>query len=163
SENAHREPWTGKWLPINNLFRQPELQSDLAHFVFKKLPDRFDKLEVHFFRQTADVVMSLDHCRRISADRNALDHVRIKRSLGEKTKFRISDFGFRIAFCKSASRTDSSCGEIDNRMFEHANKLLPDSLSLLFRIDYPFECFEEAFGGVDIFEPNMKIFAEDAL
>src|SRR4029077_19871283 len=71
-------------LTINNLLRQTELPSDLAHLVFEKLPHRFHQLEVHFLRQTTAVVMSLDDLCWIASDRDALNHVRVKRSLSEK-------------------------------------------------------------------------------
>ena len=37
----------------------PKLLADLPHFILKKLAKRLDKLEIHFFRQAADIVMRL--------------------------------------------------------------------------------------------------------
>ena len=77
-------PGPGKWLALDNFLRQPEFEPGLANFVLEQLPQRFDQLEVHLLRQAADIVMALDHVRRIAADGNALDHVGIKRALSEE-------------------------------------------------------------------------------
>ena len=60
AENSDCETGTWERLPVNNFLRQTELQSGLAHFVFEELTQRFDQLEVHFFRQPADVVVALN-------------------------------------------------------------------------------------------------------
>ncbi len=57
----------------------------MADFVLEQLPQRLDQFELHFLRQPADVVMTLDQRRGIAADGHALDHVRIKRALREET------------------------------------------------------------------------------
>ena len=53
--------------------------------------------------------------------------------------------------------------EIDNRVFEHANKLLPDNFALLFRISHAFQRVQKSIGRIDIFQAHVKIFAEHAL
>ena len=78
-------PGPGEGLAIDDLFRQSKLPPGLTHFVFEQLSHRFDELEMHFLRQPADVVMTLDHVRWISADGHAFDHIGIERALGEKS------------------------------------------------------------------------------
>ena len=40
---------------------------------------------MHFFRKTTDVVMALDHLRRVAADGDTLNYIGVKCALGEKT------------------------------------------------------------------------------
>ena len=85
-------------------FGRSELQAGLAHFVLEELAERFDQLEVHVLRQAADVVMALDERGGIAGDRDALDHVGIKRALGEELNCCIADFRFLILRSESLSR-----------------------------------------------------------
>ncbi len=48
TQDANGETGSRERLTVNNLFRQTELQTGLAHFIFEKLANRFDQLEVHF-------------------------------------------------------------------------------------------------------------------
>ena len=120
AENAHGESRTGERLAINDFFRQTELQSGLPHFVFEQLAHRFDELEMHFFRQPADVVMALDHVRGIAADRDALDHVGVKRALREKLDSR------RV---RGRSTSRSSVEQFLSRVFKYADEFVADNFS----------------------------------
>src|SRR5207245_4039139 len=84
TKNTNSQTWTWERLAANDLFRQAQLQTSLADFVFEQLAHRLDEFEVHFFWQTADVVVGLDHLRGIASDRHALNHIRVQRALREK-------------------------------------------------------------------------------
>ena len=81
AKNPNGETRAGEGLAIDNLLRQAELQPCLPYFIFKQLPQRLDQLEMHLVRQPADIVMALDHLRGIAFDRDAFNHIRIKRAL----------------------------------------------------------------------------------
>ena len=84
AEAAHGEAGAGKRLAINDLLRQAEFESEQADFVLEQAFQRLDQLQLHVLRQAADVVMALDHRRRIAGDGHGFDHVGIKRALREK-------------------------------------------------------------------------------
>src|SRR5690348_11720886 len=102
---------------------------------------------MHLLGQATDIVVRLDHLRRIAANRNTFDHIRIERPLREKAKF----------FLMIALR------KIDNCVFEDANEFLTDDLSLLLGINDVAEILEKTLRSVDVLEFDMKIFAEHAL
>ena len=85
--------------------------------------------------------MALDHRRRVSVDRNALDHIRIGGSL--RKKFRI--FNLR------------------GRVVEHLDKLVADDLALLLRLIHSGKLVEEAVGGVDVDQFHGEVAAEKIL
>ena len=76
-------PGPGERLPDDELFVEPELAADLAHFVLEQLAQRLDQLHPHPLGQAADVVMALDH-RRLADDRHRLDDVGIQRALRQE-------------------------------------------------------------------------------
>src|SRR5262249_62284622 len=124
----------GEWLPINDLFRQAKLQTRLAHFVFEQLPQRFDQLEIHFFWQPTDVVMTLDYMRGIPSNRHTFDYVGVKRALREKAELMIGNGGSILIFCK-----------IDDCVFEHADELVADDFAFLLRISDTAQFRQEPF------------------
>jgi len=97
--------------------------------------------------------MTLDYGCRIAGDRNALDHVRVKRSLREK-------FVTAVLARLVLSIFDQ---KFFGRMLKHSNEFVPDNFSFLFRIGHAFERGQEPLGRVDIFQADVKIFAKDAL
>ena len=66
--------------------RQAELDAQRAHLVLEQLAQRLDQLQLHVLGQAADVVVALDHRRGAAAGRDALDHVRIERALGQERR-----------------------------------------------------------------------------
>ena len=70
---------------MNDFFWQSEFESNFTHFILEKLPQRLDEPEPHTFGETADIVMTFDECGRVARDRDTLNHVGIKRSLGEES------------------------------------------------------------------------------
>src|SRR5207248_3846933 len=53
--------------------------------------------------------------------------------------------------------------KFDNCIFEHFDELVADNLSFLLRLDYSVQLFQKTFRSINVFEFNMKIFAENAL
>ena len=84
---------------------------------------------MHFLRQTADVVVALDHMRGISADRHALDHVRIKGALGKEM----------IAAMIARSAGGVFGQQLLGRMLEYFHEFAPDDLPFLFRVGHAFK------------------------
>ena len=109
---------------------------------------------MHFLRQPADVVMALDHLRRIAADGDALDHVGIKRALREKLVTRCWSPAIRCR--SSASNSSVAC-------LKDSDEFVADDLSFLLRIGDAASFRQETLGGVDVFQSDVKIFAENAL
>src|SRR6266480_2771695 len=108
---------------------------------------------MHFFRQAADVVMTLDHLRGIAPDRYALDYVRVKRSLREKLVTAVSARGVSPVFLE----------QVLGRLLKYVDELVADQLSLGFGIGHAFEQRQETFAGVHVFQTHMEILAENAL
>ena len=79
-----RGPGPGKgWRPTKASGR-PSSRPSAAHLVLEQLAERLDQLHLHPLGQAADIVVRLDRHRRAAERRDALDHVRIERALGEE-------------------------------------------------------------------------------
>ncbi len=112
---------------------------------------------MHFLRQPADVVMTLDHVRRVAADCDTFDHVGIERSLREKTiaaVFGSCGLPILLVFGREAPR--SAC-------FEDGDEFVADNFSFLFRIGNAAKFFKKTFGRVDVLQSDVKIFSKNAL
>ena len=96
--------------------RNAKVASDRTDLVLEQLAKRFDELEVHLFRQAADIVMCLDRDRS-AAERDRFDHVRIKRALNEPLNI-----------------ADPLCLSV-----EDVDELSTDRLTFLLRINYAVE------------------------
>ena len=86
AENADREAWAWKRLPNQEFLLDAEVAADAAHFVLEQLAQRLHELELHAFRQAADVVMALDGGRR-TAHRHRFDDIRVERALRQEVEF----------------------------------------------------------------------------
>src|SRR5687767_12025927 len=94
TEDANTKTGAGKRMPLEDHFGNAKISADRADLVFEKLTQGFDKLQVHFFRQAADVVMGLYGYGR-TPHGNRLDDVRVKRALNQP--FHIADLiGFYL-------------------------------------------------------------------
>ena len=71
-------------MPPDDVFRQPELQTQRADLVLEQIAERLDQLEGQILGQSADVVVQLDRGGRSVGRAAALDHVGIERSLGQE-------------------------------------------------------------------------------
>ena len=69
-------------------FGKSELQTHLPHFVFEELPERLNQFKIHFLRQPADVVMTLDHeqpdCQRSRRSQSRPDKMFLERENGNR-------------------------------------------------------------------------------
>jgi hypothetical protein len=117
---------------MHDFVRQTELHASLSHFVFKKLPERLDQLEIHFLGQAANVVMTLDERGRIAADRHALNHVGVKCALGEEA---IPGVGALVGAILRE--------QFLRRLFKHPNELTADHLAFRFGVGYALEQSEK--------------------
>src|SRR5437868_8417929 len=107
---------------------------------------------MHFFREPADVVMTLDHMRRIAADRDAFDYVGIERALSEEM--------IAAVFARSVRGilSEQSLGGV----FENLHKLAANDFPLFFGIDDASEQSQKLIRRVHVFQANVKVLLENA-
>ena len=139
AEDAHRQAGAGERLAQDDLARQAQFEAQLAHLVLEEALERLDQLEPHLLRQAADVVMALDHRRRIAADGHGLDHVGIERALREE---------LRLA-------------RAPRRRLEHLDERLADDLALALGVGHALEPPQEQLGGVLVLQLDLEMAAED--
>ena len=118
---------------------------------------------MHFLRQAPDVVMRLDHLRRIAADGNAFDHVRIKRPLREKLVAAMSATGWTRRGEFVGAVLSIFREQFLSRVLKDFDELVADDFAFLLGIGHAAELGKKALGSIDILETDVKIFAEDAL
>src|SRR5256885_16073459 len=94
--------------------------------------------------------MSVHAGGRFPAVSNALDPVGVRRSLREKSVTAVLARLVLSIFDK----------KFFSRMLKHGNELVPDDFSLLLRIGHAFERGQKTLARIDVFQTNMKIFAE---
>src|SRR5688572_3642424 len=138
AHDAHAKTGPGERLAPDHFFRQSEFGSHPPHFILEQLAKRFDKLQVHAFRQTAHVVMRL-YRLGWSLHRHGLDHIRVHRSLYEVVHL------------------THQCGFF----LEDLDELAADDLSFLLRIGNAGKQIKEAVGGLDAADVEMKIVLKD--
>ena len=122
--------------------RQAQFQAEQAHFVLEQAFQRLDQLKLHVLGQAADVVMALDHRRRIAGDGHGFDHVGIERALREKLRLA------RRAWSR-ASKTSMN--------------VLPMILRLRSGIGHALEPAQEQFRGVLVLQLDLEMSAENLL
>ena len=117
---------------------QAKLVPKRAHFVLEEFAQRFDQFQTHLLRQTADVVVAFDRNARPAAEGHALDHVRIKRALGEEI------------------------GIVDlTRVFlEHVDEKLADGLALLLGVRDALELAKEQIAFIRMDQLHVVMVAE---
>src|SRR5262249_17416125 len=129
AEDSHRETGTRKRLAKYDFARQLKLETHLPNLILEKMTERFEQLKIHRFRQSADIVMALDEGGRISRDGNALNNIRIKCSLCQKTVASLTGILGLKLFCS---------------LFEDAYELGPNKLPLFFRVGDTLQQGEKA-------------------
>jgi hypothetical protein len=60
SPSTHAQTRTRERVTVEHIVRQTQLQTDLTHFVFEQLTQRFNQTHLHLFRQAAHVVVRFD-------------------------------------------------------------------------------------------------------
>lgn len=80
TDNTDTKSRSREWLTEDKFLRDAKLQTRFADFIFEEVAQRLDDfLEIHIIRETADVVVGLDHCG-FSA-KSGLYHIRVDGSL----------------------------------------------------------------------------------
>ena len=124
AENAHRQSGTGEGVAIDKVFGHAHLASHAAHLVFEEPLQRFADAQVHFLRQSAHIVVTLDD---LAGNVERFDAIRVDRALCQP--LRIGDFhGFCVKYVDE-SRTDD--------------------LAFAFRLFHSGEFCEELVAGID--------------
>ena len=154
AQEAHSEAGAGERLAMNDFFRQAEFQSELAHFVFEQTFKRLHQLELHLLRQAADVVMALDHRRRITGDRHGFDHVGIKRSLRQEPRFANGSVGVARRIEPQARRY---------RPFKNFNECPADDFAFALRVGHALEPREKQSRRVFVEQPDAEVAAKHFL
>src|SRR5689334_8461920 len=91
-------------MPADKSFRQTQLTSKRSYFVLEQFAQRLDQFHAHAFGQTADVMMRFDRDGGTTGERDAFDHVRIKRALRKELGaadlfcFRLEDVDEKLAY-----------------------------------------------------------------
>src|SRR5947207_301134 len=139
TQDANGKSRARKRLAQHDFARQTQLEAQFAHLILEKAFQWFDQLKAHPFWQTSDVVVALNHGRRIAADWHRLDHVGIKRSLRQ-------EFGFTRAF---------------GRSFENFDESAADDFSFPFRFSYASQPGKEKSGGILVLQLDLKMPTEN--
>src|SRR5699024_4116996 len=80
ADDADSESRSREWLTEYKIFRNSQLQSCLAHLIFKQISQGLDDFfEINIVRKSAYVVVRFDHCGL--AAQTAFNYIRINGSL----------------------------------------------------------------------------------
>jgi hypothetical protein len=111
---------------------------------FEEFTEGFDQLESHVLEQATDVMVRLDgRARALEAD--ALDHVRVERSLEQPLD---------LALVRLRRL------ELGGLLLEHVDERVPDDLALLFRVLDALQAGEEEIGRVDDGQVHAQVLVE---
>ena len=124
AQNAHCQAWSREWVTLNQAVGHFKLTAHTAHLVLKEPLQRLAQLQVHFFRQTAHIVVALDH---LAGDVQALDAVGIYGAL----------------------RQPFSVGNLLRLGVEHLHKVAANDFTLLFRIGHTLKVGKEFLAGIN--------------
>src|SRR5690606_25429338 len=138
SRHTNGEARTWKRVPADETFGQPQLAPEGPHLILEQLAQGLDQLEVHAFGQATDVVVRLDRHRRAAREGNALDHVRVKRTLGQEL----------------------GPAELARLLLEHIYEEPPDRLALGFGVAHAFERAQERILGPHMHERDVVVLPE---
>ena len=83
ADQPHSKARAGKWLSHHELAIEAQILSDAPHFVLEQVAERLDEAKIHPLRQTADIVVALDHDGR-AMHRCRLDDIRVERALRQE-------------------------------------------------------------------------------
>ena len=82
--NCQPRPW--ERMPPDKGFGQTKLLAQRAHFVFEQFSHWLNQLHIHTLGQATDIVMAFNGNTGAAGERNALNHIRIKRALRQKIR-----------------------------------------------------------------------------
>ncbi len=135
AKNPDSKPRARKRLSPYQIFMKTDFFAQCAYFVLEQISERFHKLEFHFFRKSAHIVMRFDHRRRSPECRKRFDNIRIQSSLCQK--FRVFYFsGF---------------------IFKHIHKHFADDFPFLFRVSDSCQRGQKPVFGIHKADNNIKI------
>jgi hypothetical protein len=135
AEDAYPQTRPREWMAVDHLMWQTERNAQLAHFVLEQFAQWFEELEIQCFRQTTDVVMTLDGVRFLGLAAGRFNHIRINRPLGEP-------------FCVR---------QLLRFELKHLDKLASDDLAFSLRIGDAFEMSEELLRCVHMNDLDAQI------
>ena len=138
AQDADTESRAGERLSPYHFFRQTKLDAQRAHFVLEQRVQRLDELELHVFRQAADIVMRLDRLRGLRA---AFDDISIQRALCQPLDVLAHD-------------------ELLDFLIERIDEFVADDLALLFRIADAGQLAQETVFGIDLCQVDLHVLAE---
>src|SRR5579863_5354522 len=140
TQDAHTESGTREGVAVDHCARQAEFDAEAPHLVLEQLAQRLHQLQVHFCRQTADVVVRLDDVRLAGAGARGFDHVRINRAL----------------------REELHTAELVRFLLKHVDEHAADYLALGFRVRHSGENAKEARLRIDPDDAHAQVLREGA-
>ena len=81
TQHTNAKAWSREWVTVQHVVRQAQLQTNLTHFVFEQLFQRFNQAHLHLFRQAAHVVVRFDDVCFTGCRRRRFDNVRVDGAL----------------------------------------------------------------------------------
>ena len=112
TQNTNAKAWSRERMTVQHVVRQAQLQTNLTHFVFEQLFQRFNQAHLHLFRQAAHVVVRFDDVCFTGCRRRRFDNVRVDSTLRQP----LHVFQFQRFF------------------IEYFNENAPDDFTFCFRI-----------------------------
>ena len=135
TQAAHTQTRTREGLTINHIVRQTQLYTTGTHLILEELTQRLHEGKLQILRQTAHVVVRLNHLGRL---RTALHDVGIDRTLTQEV----------------------DTVQLAGLLLKDADKLATDDLALLLGILHALELREEALRSIDIDQVGVELVAE---
>src|SRR5581483_2830749 len=123
----------------NNLAGEAQFQAQLANLVLEQTLERLNQFEPHFFWQSPNVMMALDHGRRVAGDGHGFDYVGIQGALRQKS-------GLAGAF--------GGC-------LEYFNEGGANDFAFAFRLGHTFEAPQEQARGLLVLKLHAKVAPKD--
>ena len=62
AEDPDSQTRAGEGLTVYRLFGKSQFKAQLPHFILEQFAQRFEQGKLHHLRQTANVMVRLDHC-----------------------------------------------------------------------------------------------------
>ncbi len=125
-------------MTVEHIVRQTQLQTDLTHFVFEQLTQRFNETHLHLFRQAAHVVVRFDDVCFTGGRSRGLDHVRVDGALCQPLHvFQLQGF-----------------------FVEHFHEHAADDFTFCFWIVFAFQRVQEALFAFHVNDVQTEVVAE---
>ena len=138
TQNTYPKTRTRKGVSVHHLGRQAEFDTDAPDFIFEKLAQRLNQLQIHVGGQTTHVVVALDDMRLAGLAAGRLDDIRIDRALRQ-------ELDAITGICTVSALT----GQLLRLFIEDLDEETSDDLALGLRVRNAFELAKETLSGIN--------------